>query len=811
MALLNFIERRPFLSFLCIFLCLLFFVFKEYIFLHKLYLFGGAAGDSITYSYPHFIHDSEYLKNIGIPKWSFALGMGQNIFPVSVTDPFSLLLSSISKENLHYAIAYIELLKIFLIGVFSFLYLRELKVTPFTTIAGGLLFAFSGYTLLHGGWYYVFSAHAVYIVFLLFAFEKLFKSGKWYWFPIPVALVACLSPFYFLLDCEFLLIYAILRYSEEREWKLKGVTQFVSSLSLLGLLGILISAVCLSSGVLLLLESPRVSGNLAQSENIISNPIFQLETFDDFMISALRMFSTDIFGASADSPFKSDPRYLERNIGYCGLVTLLLVPQIFYFLDKRKKIIYGCILSFFLLGFIFPYFRHLFWFFSGDYYRVFSYFFAIILLYYSLQAINQIDKQSRINKFSLGITLIILLCTLHYKYSGNGLYMMIDKGLRQTITYLLCFYAISLYLLTLKKWQPLIKIVLLVAVIGELAYMSRLTISKRITFTSADYNDYTNEAVAYVNSLDKSFFRAAKDYYSGYGPDSDLNTQQYQGYMGTSCYSSFNQPNYLAFLYAMDIDTNLYTAARSQGLNNKYILQTWASVKYYFIKNPQSMQVLVPMGYDSINQVGDVKILRNKLSLPLGFTYKKYITEDEFTGANFLQKNKILVNAFVIGNEEKAKYAGFSPITSGSFSADNISLEEYLNPLKELRGDTLALSNYTQNSFNGTINLKEKRMLFFSIPFDKGWKATVNGQEQVLEKVNIGFMGLLLDKGSYEIHLEYEPPLVKTGLWVSCIGILLYVFLLWKFRTISVVPIIIEEKKAPVKIDKVIRKKRKSN
>jgi uncharacterized membrane protein YfhO len=827
MTILNFIERKPFPSFLCILLCMLFFIFKDFLFLHKVYLFADVAFDSVSYSYPHFVHDSEYLQNTGIPKWSFNIGMGQNIFPISVTDPFSFLVSLNSKDAVPYAIAYVELLKIFLLGLFSFLYLRELKTTPFTSVIGALLFAFSGYTLLHGGWYYVFSAHAVYVVFLLFAFEALLKRGIWYWFPIPIVLIACLSSFYLALDCELLLLYAILRYIEEKELSIKAASVFTWKLGLLGLFGIIISSVCLFSGVLFLLDSPRVVGNLSRSNEMFSDPIFKFASLDNICVYILRMFSTDIFSVAADSPFKKNPLYLESAVGYCGLLTLILVPQIFYFLNKKKKILYGCILACFIIAIIFPFFRHMFWFFSGDYYRLFSFFFVIILLYYAIRGLDIIDKESKINKIPLFITLGILLILINSKYSGgNGLLAvaagsqalipdtLIDKNLKITITCLLILYSTLLYLFTFPKFKSSVKIILLLSVVVELVYFSNNTINKRNAFTpeilkqKAGYNDYTNEAMEFIHSADNGFFRVAKDYPTGYG-DGDLNTSQYQNYMGTSAYSSFNQSNYLGFLYAMGIDTNLATAARSQGLNNKYILETWASVKYYLIKNPQSIQVLKPMGYDSIGQTGDVKIFKNKFLLPLGFAYKKYITEDEFNKANFLQKNKILLNAFVINNNDKEKYSGFSSVASSDFIPNNISMEEYMNPLKELEKDTLTMTNHTQNSIDGKIDLKEKEMLFFSIPYDKGWKATVNGKGTKLEKVNIGFMGLLLDKGMYDIHLQFEPPMVKLGSWVSVAGVLIYLYLFWKFRKIPFTPISIEEKKVPVRNDKGIKKKGK--
>ena len=792
---LDFIERKPLYALLFLMTGVLFFVFKDFIFLNKVYLFNGAGCDTFNYSYPHFVHISEYLKNTGIPQWSFQHGMGQNIFSSSITDPFSFLIYLKDKDNIPYTIVFVEILKILLIGIIFFFYLKGRNTTSFASIVGALLIAFCGYVLLQGTWYDVFTVNAVYVIFLLFSFEKLLKDGVWYWFPVCIALIGSLQIFYLVMDCELLLLYSVFRFIEEKGYDFKGLGILLSKLSFLGLLGILIGSVCLLPGVKVLLDSPRVGGNISQFHTLISSPMFRMDSSDNLTITLLRMFSTDIFGADVKSTFKYDPRYLERNVSYCGLLPLLLLPQVFYFLDKRKKIIYGCVLSLFALAFIFPFFRYTFWFFSGDYFRLFSFCFAIFLIYFSIQALNQIDKQSKIHAASLIITSILLIVLVNYNYTGgDGLFSLIDKKLKITITYYLVGYSILIYLLTFPKWKSMSKLILLACIAFELVSFSRNTVNERSTFNRqmleqrGGFNDYTNEAVAYIDSTDKSFFRITRDYMSGYNPDGDLNTPQFQGYKGTTFYSSFFQPSYFKFLFEMGIDSTLHDAAYCNGLNYMYILQTWGGVKYYLVKpaeNKSSIPTIKSLGYDSINKIADVVVFKNKFSLPLGYTYKNIITYSEFKKANFLQKNKILLNGFVINDEDKEKYAGFSVLKTDSFKADNILLDEYFNPLKELRKDTLTISQFAQNSIQGNISLKEKRMLFFSIPYDDGWKATVDGKEEKLDKVNIGFTGLLLDKGSHEVLLQFEPPFLKAGAFISLAGLLLFGFLFWKFRNTS--------------------------
>jgi uncharacterized membrane protein YfhO len=69
-------------------------------------------------------------------------------------------------------------------------------------------------------------------------------------------------------------------------------------------------------------------------------------------------------------------------------------------------------------------------------------------------------------------------------------------------------------------------------------------------------------------------------------------------------------------------------------------------------------------------------------------------------------------------------------------------------------------------------------MLFFSIPFDKGWSAKVDGKKEPLFMINIGFTGLLLDKGEHNIELSFLPPFYYTGAYISLISVFLFILIL---------------------------------
>ncbi|BCJ95790.1 hypothetical protein acsn021_33590 [Anaerocolumna cellulosilytica] len=101
--------------------------------------------------------------------------------------------------------------------------------------------------------------------------------------------------------------------------------------------------------------------------------------------------------------------------------------------------------------------------------------------------------------------------------------------------------------------------------------------------------------------------------------------------------------------------------------------------------------------------------------------------------------------------------------------------ERLQNQLKEVR-----LGN---NTVSGKIDIVKDSLLYFSIPYSKGWKAYVNHEEQRLLPANIMYMALPLHKGTYNIELIYTTPYLKAGAVISAAGWCLFIFLWYKNRT----------------------------
>lgn len=77
------------------------------------------------------------------------------------------------------------------------------------------------------------------------------------------------------------------------------------------------------------------------------------------------------------------------------------------------------------------------------------------------------------------------------------------------------------------------------------------------------------------------------------------------------------------------------------------------------------------------------------------------------------------------------------------------------------------LTSWTDTSLKGSISCDQEGWLFTTIPFDAGWKITVDGREQEPEKVLDSFVGIWLSAGNHTVSMEYTPKGLIPGTLIS--------------------------------------------
>lgn len=197
----------------------------------------------------------------------------------------------------------------------------------------------------------------------------------------------------------------------------------------------------------------------------------------------------------------------------------------------------------------------------------------------------------------------------------------------------------------------------------------------------------------------------------------------------------------------------------------------------------------------------DTYLRVNNLDLTKGTSTRRWYltvaTEKTSTNARFTADGWLYSN----GAKDQVLYLGNSPdgyttctLTfpqKGTFVLDDLEIwcqpmEHYAEQIESLRAESLENVETNWRGLTGTISVSKDKFLCFSIPYDEGWSAYVDGKKVQLFQVNIGFMGVELPAGDHEIELKYWPPGLTCGIILSSIGLIGLIFLIvWQRKKIK--------------------------
>lgn len=88
-----------------------------------------------------------------------------------------------------------------------------------------------------------------------------------------------------------------------------------------------------------------------------------------------------------------------------------------------------------------------------------------------------------------------------------------------------------------------------------------------------------------------------------------------------------------------------------------------------------------------------------------------------------------------------------------------------------LSENALADVTYTDTSIAGKITAPEDTLLYTSIPYEKGWRAYVDGKQVEVNTYADAFVSIDLPAGEHTVSFEYTPDGFTVGVAVSLLGI----------------------------------------
>jgi len=106
----------------------------------------------------------------------------------------------------------------------------------------------------------------------------------------------------------------------------------------------------------------------------------------------------------------------------------------------------------------------------------------------------------------------------------------------------------------------------------------------------------------------------------------------------------------------------------------------------------------------------------------------------------------------------------------------SLDQKRFLQSLQKFRQNSLKItSDLNHETVRGTIDVNKAAPMLFSIPYDDGWKATVDGKNVKIHQVAENLMAINLKKGHHRVSLDYQVPGLKLGWIVSIVAMILFV------------------------------------
>lgn len=322
------------------------------------------------------------------------------------------------------------------------------------------------------------------------------------------------SSYYFLyMFVIFFIMYVIVRYFEQFKFSIKSFSAYLFKIAGFSVLAIGLSCFILLPSVYVALNNPRISGQF------IGNDILSFASVMDYITIIFRFFSNDILGTG--NQFYGLWNYYEAPMLYSGTISFLLIPLYFFYASRKNRIIYGLLFLSLFLFLLFPFFSQFLNAFSANSYR-WTFIIIIFVSIINAKSLNYIiENKLRINNNLLfALILILIFISVASLLIGNDL-LNWSQFFTHSFKYLfISFLLLLAYSFLIKRISnKFYKKVLLVLICIELIAFSSITVN-RVVLTEESinsrtgYNDYTKEALEYIDKRDDGFYRLDKSYNS---------------------------------------------------------------------------------------------------------------------------------------------------------------------------------------------------------------------------------------------------------------------------------------------------------
>lgn len=767
--------------------------------------------------------------------WNWNTDLGSNFIAsysfYTLGSPFFWLTVPFHNSFLPYLMGPLLILKFACAALTSYYFIRRFTRTPFAAQVGALLYAFSGFSI-----YNIFFNHfheaIVFFPLLLLALELLITENKRGIFAVTVALCAVVNYFFFFGMVVFTVIYWFIRtVSGAYKFRFPRFLLLISE----AVMGVLLAAFLLLPSIAILLSNTRVtdiligwSGVLYGKEQIYLNIIEcfffppDIPARPVFFPGANVKWSSlggwlPLFSMTAVIGFlySKKKHWLSRVIRTCAFMALVpFLNSAFYAFNDSyyARWFYMPILLMALATSITIEDKEIDWKHG---------FFYTTVITAAIAAVIGLFPQKSDGKIVIG------LYTDAGQKGNTYFYRFLIAVLIAAVSLILCRFLIFLRNTERKRLFRRATVGFLCIIIA--AYSC-------IYLYQGSSHSYAQHEVMIDKLIEGKVELPADENYRIDTYDCVDNTGMYLSYPTINAFHSVVSPSIMEYYDFIGIKRDVasrpakeYFSIRSL-LSVKYLLNRTDGDSFI----GDDGYTLMPH-YEYVKTDGGYYVYENKAYIPYGFSYDYYITKAECEAYySEVARADVMLKAIVLSDEDAEKYgegmesyseysenytepqdpndellpddsvfdtadglidSSLSGDETGSSEATESQTEdiavypennEYVMSLSmsedELKKDADHLKESSAISFEidrhgfcARVARDKTTLVFFSVPYDAGWSATVNGEKAEIIKANIGFMAVQVPAGVSEIRFDYVTPQLKLGLTVSAGGLFLFI------------------------------------
>ena len=145
----------------------------------------------------------------------------------------------------------------------------------------------------------------------------------------------------------------------------------------------------------------------------------------------------------------------------------------------------------------------------------------------------------------------------------------------------------------------------------------------------------------------------------------------------------------------------------------------------------------------------------------------------------YIGKDEQWFNVTELQNDQNGYYFDIFIDGTVNFEIENVHVywhEIDYKAIEKRRENIIQNLEVDGDYISGNISCTGNEILFFSVPYSKGWKAYVDGELVKIYKTDIGFLSILPGEGEHYIELKYVPPGFVVGMFMTAGSIL---FIIW--------------------------------